>query len=415
MPVEGAPGGGTAAEQTSDAEERLRDLQALTDTRLGQLDVDDLLVALLERVLVVLDADTAAVLLLDERAGELVARAARGIEEEVRQGVRIPVGRGFAGRVAADQRPVIIDHVDPSTVTNPILWETGIKAMAGVPLLVGGKVIGVLHVGTRGTRKFTAADAELLQVVADRVASATQARELEVERAAARALQRSLLPSALPSVPNLAFAARYLPAGGATLGGDWYDVFALPSGQVWLVAGDVGGHGFRASVVMGRLRSTVRAYALEGHAPDEALELADRKLQHFEPDEIATVACATLVPPFDEAVLASAGHPPAVLACPSGATTFVHARPEPPLGAGWTLPRTSTRVALPPGALLVLYTDGLVERRDEPMDEGLERLRTIVTAEHPNIVCRRLVERLVGGSAPADDVAIVAVARLPST
>ncbi|MBV8385715.1 MAG: GAF domain-containing protein, partial [Acidimicrobiia bacterium] len=107
-----------------DAEDRLRDLRAVTDASLGQLDVDDLLVELLDRVLWILDADTAAVL-LDDGAGQLVARAARGVEEEVRQGVRIPVGRGFAGTVAATRLPVIIDRVDETTVTNPILWETG--------------------------------------------------------------------------------------------------------------------------------------------------------------------------------------------------------------------------------------------------------------------------------------------------
>src|SRR5213079_2037387 len=148
------------------AEERLRDLKALTDVSLGHLDVEDLLIELLDRVLAILDADTAAILLLDERTNELVARAARGIEEEVRQGVRIPVGRGFAGRIAAERLPVILDHVDETTVTNPLLWEAGIQAMLGVPLMIGGMVIGVLHVGTLGSRRFNGKDAELLQVVA---------------------------------------------------------------------------------------------------------------------------------------------------------------------------------------------------------------------------------------------------------
>jgi phosphoserine phosphatase RsbU/P len=399
--------------QATGAEDRLRDLQAVTDATLGHLDVDDLLVELLDRVLAILDSDTAAVLLLDARTGELVARAARGIEEEVRQGVRIPVGRGFAGRVAATKAPVIIDRVDSSTVTNPILWETGIRTMAGVPMLVGGKVIGVLHVGSKGTRTFTPEDAELLQVVADRVAGATQMRELEVERAAARALQRSLLPAALPTMPELSFAARYLPAGGAALGGDWYDVFVLPSGNAWVVAGDVGGHGFRASVVMGRLRSTIRAYALEERPPNDVLELADRKLEHFEPDEIATVACGVLAPPYDEIQFASAGHPPPVLARPDTAPELVQPRPEPPLGAGWATARTSTAVLLPPGALLFLYTDGLIERSDESLDTGLERLRATVAAGPADTICRAVLRDLVGATAPADDVAMIAVARRP--
>jgi putative methionine-R-sulfoxide reductase with GAF domain len=399
--------------QAGEAEDRLRALEAITDVSLRHLDVDDLLIELLDRVLDILDADTAAVLLLDERAQQLVARAARGVEEEVRQGVRIPVGRGFAGRIAASQRPVILDEVNPSTVTNPILWETGIQAMLGVPLLVGGRVTGVLHVGAKGDRKFSPEDAELLQVVADRVAGATQARELEVERAAARALQRSLLPSALPVMSELAFAARYLPAGGAALGGDWYDAFVLPSGTAWIVTGDVGGHGFRASVVMGRLRSTIRAYALEERPPDEVLRLADRKLQFFEPDEMATVACAVLEPPFDEVCLASAGHPPPVLARPGEEAELVEPKPEPPLGAGWELERTSTAVPLPRGAVFLLYTDGLIERSTEPIDEGLERLRSTVVADRVDAVCRTVLERLIGPSVPNDDVAMIAIGRRP--
>jgi len=397
--------------QAAGAEDRLRDLQAVTDASLGHLDVDDLLVELLDRVLVILDADTAAVLLLDERTNELVARAARGVEEEVRQGVRIPVGRGFAGTIAARQRPVIIDEVSQSTVTNPILWATGIRAMAGVPLLVGGRVIGVLHVGAKGDRKFTPEDATLLQVVADRVAGATQVRELEVERAAARALQRSLLPSSLPMMPELEFAARYLPAGGAALGGDWYDAFVLPSGNAWIVTGDVGGHGFRSSVVMGRLRSTIRAYALEERPPHEVLQLADRKLEHFEPDEMATVACAVLEPPYDEVCLASAGHPPPVLVRAGSAPELVEPRPEPPLGAGWTGERTSTPTPFPRGAVFFLYTDGLVERNGESLDVGFERLRSTMPDGGADAVCRVVLRQLVGSEAPADDVAMIAVKR----
>jgi len=395
------------------AEERLRDLQALTDVSLGHLDVDDLLIELLDRVLIVLEADTAAVLLLDDRTQELVARAARGIEEEVRQGVRIPVGRGFAGRIAAERLPVILDHVDETTVTNPLLWEAGIQAMLGVPLLIGGDVIGVLHVGTLGSRRFTGEDAELLQVVADRVAGATQARQLEVERAAARAIQRSLLPTALPVVPGLEFATRYLPAGGADLGGDWYDVFVLPSDVVWVVAGDVGGHGFRASVVMGRLRSTIRAYALEGRQPDEVLDLADRKLQHFEPSEIATVTCAAMTPPYKELCLATAGHPPPVLAKPGCPAAFVETERSLPLGAPSNFARSSTTVPLPPGCVLFLYTDGLVERRYESLDVGLERLRAAVKADRAERVCRTVLDELIGPSVPADDVAMVTIRAVP--
>jgi signal transduction histidine kinase len=121
------------------------------------------------------------VLLLDERADELVARAAVGIEEEVEQGVRIPLGRGFAGRVAAFQKPIILDDVDRADIFNPILREKGIKSMLGVPLLVNGKAIGVLHVGTLVKRRFGENDCELLQLVAERVALAIERAQVHDE------------------------------------------------------------------------------------------------------------------------------------------------------------------------------------------------------------------------------------------
>ena len=110
-----------------------------------------------ERTRDALQADTAAVLLLDFASGQLIATAAAGLEEEVHQGVRIPVGRGFAGRIAAEHQPVILDHVDHTTVLNPILWAKGIQSMMGVPMVAGGKVIGVLHVGSLTPRRFTGA------------------------------------------------------------------------------------------------------------------------------------------------------------------------------------------------------------------------------------------------------------------
>jgi signal transduction histidine kinase len=165
------------------ARERLEHVQAVTDAALVYLEVDELLSVLLPRIRDILRADTCAVLLLDEQTGgnELLARSAVGIEEEVEQGVRIPVGRGFAGRVAAEARPVILDDVDHADVLNPILREKGIKSLLGVPLLVGEIPIGVLHVGTLTPRMFRTADVELLQLVAQRVALAIERARLHEE------------------------------------------------------------------------------------------------------------------------------------------------------------------------------------------------------------------------------------------
>jgi signal transduction histidine kinase len=155
-----------------EAAEQLRRLQAVADAGLAHLDLDRLLDELLTRIREALQADTCAFLLLDASGTELLARAAQGIEEEVEQGVRLPVGRGFAGRVASTRRPIVIDDVDHSEVLNPILREKGIKSLAGAPLIVHEKTLGVVHVGTLAPRLFTPADVELLEVVAQRAAIA---------------------------------------------------------------------------------------------------------------------------------------------------------------------------------------------------------------------------------------------------
>jgi signal transduction histidine kinase len=152
--------------------DQLRRLQAVTDAALGSLGLDQLLEALLIRIRDALGADTSAFLLLDESGTELIARAAKGIEEEVERGVRIPVGQGFAGRIAATRTTVAIDDVDHADVLNPILREKGIKSLLGAPLLSEERILGVVHVGTLHHRRFTADDVALLEVVAQRAALA---------------------------------------------------------------------------------------------------------------------------------------------------------------------------------------------------------------------------------------------------
>ena len=165
--------------------EHVRRLQSVTDAALAHLHLNELLEALLERTQRILEVDTCAILLLDEKTNELVAQAARGIEQEVEQGVRIPVGAGFAGRIAAEKRTMILDDVDHGPVLNPILREKGIRSMLGVPLVVEGEVRGVFHVGSLQPRAFHEDEVELLQLVADRAALAIEhARLFEAERAA---------------------------------------------------------------------------------------------------------------------------------------------------------------------------------------------------------------------------------------
>jgi sigma-B regulation protein RsbU (phosphoserine phosphatase) len=402
------PNRATKAAGDSQAAESLRAVRSVTDLSLGSLDLDELLPVLLDRALDLLRCDTAAVLLLDDSAKHLVARASRGLEEEVRQGVRIPVGVGFAGRVAAERRPIVLDRVDASTVANPILWEKGIHSMLGVPLIVGGRLIGVLHVGSFTDRVFEKDAVMLLELVADKLAAAAQAGLAAAERRAAAVLQRSLLPSNLLTHPQIEFASRYVPAERGDVGGDWYDAFELPNGDVWVMTGDVAGHGLNPAIVMGRLRSALRAYALLGMSPEDVLRAANRKLQYFEPDAMATVVCGVLAPPFDEIRMCSAGHPPPVMIDPGGEGRLLEIPPAPPLGVLAELESQSTRWKIADGSTLVLYTDGLIERRGEAITEGLARLRGTLYDEAPERLCAHLMDAMIGQYVPADDVAVLA-------
>jgi serine phosphatase RsbU (regulator of sigma subunit) len=162
------------------------------------------------------------------------------------------------------------------------------------------------------------------------------------------------------------------------------------------------------------LRSTVRAYALHTSAPDQALRLTDIKLQHFEIGEMATVLCVTSSPPFDEFQVCSAGHPPPILQLPGETPRPVSLKPDPPLGTPSRQQRPAQAIPFPPGAMLLLYTDGLIERRGEPLDAGLRRLCAAIPASgEPHAVCRQVMLRLVGKTVPNDDIAVVAIRRTP--
>jgi serine phosphatase RsbU (regulator of sigma subunit) len=406
----------TGMERPADALEslarKLENIQAITDEAFAHMGVEEFLDTLLDRVRDILGVDTAAVLLLDRRARLLEAAAAKGLEEEVTQGVRVPVGQGFAGRVAAERIPVYIPDVPHANVYNPLLVQRGLHSLLGVPLIGGGRLVGVMHVGTLAPRRFTADETEFLQLAAARVALAVQSLTSRAERAGALELQRSLIPSGLPEIPGLELAARYRP-GKESVGGDWYDVFDLPSGEIGIVMGDVAGHGLGAAVVMGRMRSALRSYALETTDPAEALGKLNRKMMHFEPDATATVLYAVCDPALDRVRLSSAGHPPPVLALPGRPAEAVDMKFDLLIGLDETTARHTTVVELPPGALLCFYTDGLIERRDDSVDSGIARLCGAVRAGPPEQVGAAVMAALIGRERAEDDVALLLMRRTP--
>ncbi|WP_112266460.1 PP2C family protein-serine/threonine phosphatase [Lentzea terrae] len=395
---------------TEDGSVRLRVLDAVTDGALKELDLDKLLEVLLQRARELLAVDTVTVLLMDRSGTQLVARATSGLEEEVFQGVRVPVGKGFAGRVAQLREPVQIEHVDESTVVNPLLWEHGLRVLLGAPMIAQGEVTGVVHVGSTTSRRFTDEEKEALQLFADRLAVAVYVDRTRSERAAATLLQESLLPARLPSTEGWELAARYVPGAESGVGGDWYDVFELPGDRIGVVIGDVAGSGLQAAVVMGRLRSALRAYALDYFDPAQVLCKLDRKASYFEHNTMATVAYAVIDTATHRMTLAVAGHLLPVLAVPGEQARFVPAHIGPPIGFELgTSGRRSVDLDVPPGTLIVLYTDGLVERRGQDLDVGLERLRQIVSPMGPESACNRVMATMVGYQPATDDIALVAI------
>jgi sigma-B regulation protein RsbU (phosphoserine phosphatase) len=242
----------------------LRAIQSITDAALSRLDDRDLLAEVLERTRDALQADTAAVLLLDYSSGQLVATAAAGLEEEVHQGVRIPVGRG-----------------------------------SGVP----------------------------------------------------------------------------------------------------------------AAVIMGRMRSVLRAYALETRDPAEVLDRLDRKMQHFEPDAMATVLYAVIEPGLGRMDICLAGHFPPVIAYPGQPAELAEVATGMIIGIADPVRRPVTTVPIPPGALVCFYTDGLIEHPGEVIDEGLTRLCQAVTAQSPEAACAAVMQSLIGSGPARDDIALLMVRR----
>ncbi len=402
---------------SSVSKSRRNHLLSITDSTLGYMSLEDMLSELLERIRGSLNVDTAAVLLLDEDRGVLIARAARGLEEEVRQGVQVPLARGFAGRVAAEARPIIIEDLDHADVVNPILRQKGIRSMLGVPVHVEGRVIGVMHVGTLVQRHFDEDDEMLLQLAADRAALAIDNARISEQRAVTEIMQRSLLPDALPQIPGMRFSAKYLPAGsGIKIGGDWYDVFQLASGRIAFVIGDVVGRGVLAASVMGEIRTVLRAYMAQGHKLTEVISMLNELLVSMGRSRGATLSILALDPAAEELEVVTAGHLPPLLIEPDGHIRLLEQTPGLPVGVRVGHHYQACRYPFPTGSRLLLYTDGLIERRDESIDEGFQRLTVVAQAaaqRTDSSFADRVYRALVNETPLEDDVALLAIEALP--
>jgi CheY-like chemotaxis protein len=290
---------------------------------------------------------------------------------------------------------------------NVVDWPAGENvAVAAARLRVDRPPVYVAVPGSSQTPGFP-----VLRQLSQAVAAAVEAqRSFDEEHRIALTLQRSLLQSRLPEVPGLDLAVLYEPAGAQTeIGGDFYELTVLDD-QLLVAIGDVAGHSLHAATVMAEIRHAVRAYAVEGHTPGAVLELVNRFMRSVLPTESATLCLLTLEPATGRIRLASAGHLPPLVHV-DGEVRFLEPRGA-LLGIAAPL-RAEIEYILPPGGTLVLCTDGLIERRDADLDEGLNALAAAAARVEPDLdaFCRRLLTQLTGAGKQADDIAVVAVRR----
>ncbi|MFF4233609.1 SpoIIE family protein phosphatase [Streptomyces sp. NPDC001820] len=278
-----------------------------------------------------------------------------------------------------------------------------------IPLVARGKVLGAVVVTrTRGREPFSEQDCVLIdELVARAALYIDNARLYTSQRKAALTLQRSLMNTSLPEVTGLELTGRYLPASEHEVGGDWFDVITLPHNRTGLVIGDVMGHGIHAAAVMGQLRTAVRTLARHDVPPAQILSSLDATVADLGENEMATCVYAVHDAAAGGCVIARAGHPPPAVVDAQGTIAFLDGPPGTPLGAGGQDFGTE-QVQLPPGSLLVLYTDGLIEARDRDIDQGLQQLsRALRHLEHPlEKICDHILGRLLPSPAQ-DDVAVL--------
>jgi CheY-like chemotaxis protein len=252
--------------------------------------------------------------------------------------------------------------------------------------------------------------APVLTLLGQAIAGAMQTLTARVaEHQVALTLQQSLLPDRLPRVAGVDLAKRYVPASGvAEIGGDFYELSQL-DGRLVVAVGDVGGHSLHAATVMAELRHALRAYIVEGHSPAQVLDHLNALMRHLLPNEIATVCVLTLDAATGRVTMANAGHPAPLLVEDDRVTLL--AEHDVLLGVQ-SAPATDRVLDLPPGATLVLYTDGLVERRGRTIDDGIARLAGAAARPGTDLeaYCDRLLQH-VGPAKPSDDIAIVALRR----
>jgi serine phosphatase RsbU (regulator of sigma subunit) len=386
-----------ALEETGAATGRLQILSAAGARLAGTLEVDELLGILSD---VVLNGfGRGLVVALESNGAFRVAHTAH--EDDA----------AAAALRELDGAPLEVDRYGTRTsVLRELLPVSGALATApamALPLMSRGRILGAAVV-VAATE--AALDRRVLVELAARAGVALDNAVLfGSERRLALTLQRSLLPTALPDLPGIALAARYLPgAGGSDVGGDFYIVHALEDGRLLLVIGDVMGHGPQAAARMGQLRAVLAAYAYDGDPPDRVLAHVSVRARALLDLPMATALAGIYDPDSRRFTFALAGHLPALVAPVGGLPAYVDAEPGPPLGSGVTSYERHV-VEVPEGATVLLYTDGLIEDRARTIDVGLEQLRGALAGVDaaPGSVADHVLAALGRDEGGEDDIALL--------
>ncbi|MEU9041571.1 MULTISPECIES: SpoIIE family protein phosphatase [unclassified Kitasatospora] len=310
--------------------------------------------------------------------------------------------------------PIFFESVRDLSAAYPGLALDEMGAWAFLPLIASGRPVGSCILGFDRPHPFTVEERGLLTALGGFIAQALErARLYDAEFALARGLQQALLPHRLPEVPGIRITARYLPGTqGMEIGGDWYDVI-VTGRDVTLVIGDVEGHSVAAAAAMGQLRSAVRAFATGGDPPDQVLARTNRLLLDLDPGLLASCCLVRLTPADGAARIARAGHLPPVLRHPGGRAEALYVAGGPLLGVDERAEYPVSELRLRPGAVLALYTDGLVEDPAVAIDQGVDRLRAALARAPAGEGLEEAAERLlreVGSTRRVDDVALLLTA-----
>jgi len=392
-------------------------LQAVSDAALSTVRLDGLLPALVQQIASALRADGGTVWFVDETTGRLEVPVGFGGGAAAVPGRAR--GAGLAGRVADAGRPLALAGPDALRAIDPGLLADGVRAALGVPLRVGGRVIGVILVFSRSAREFRAREIGLLEAFADRVALAVDnAQAYERQQEIAGVIQQALVPTSSMELPGVVAAGRYLPS--REVGGDFYAILPLARGQVSLAIADVTGKGIPAAALSARGRYLLEAFAQDGPPPETVLARMNSVLaQDAESALFVSLFYGVIDPAAGTLRCTSAGHPaPLLLRQGAPAPRPLEARGL-LLGVSADARYAATEVTVRPGDLVLLFTDGITEARNSDGEQfGDERLGALLTASRdapPQEIADRIMRAVGewGGAGPKDDQALVVARVLP--